>query len=399
MRVQKSTVRTLGFIGLAAFGAAQAEAQTSLTVGGREIQVHGFVQQGFVFTDDNSFLTMGSSNGSGEMTDGAFNVSSKLHDKVRVGAQVYARNLGQFGNGRVELDWVFADYQVNEKIGFRGGKVKTQLGLINDTQDMEFLHTWALLPQAVYPLDLRSVTIAHTGGDVYGRLNTKKAGAFAYSAYFGVLPDDKRGGYRYGLEDRGLGVIGDIKRHGGGGDLRWTAPLEGLQVGVSHLESRGEFNLRSAQVPIPLKVDLTAWNITALYSDYQYENWHFSTEWRRTIAELTVTPSAAPTAPIESIGWFVAGAYRIAKPLELGAYYSNYVANTDLSSGLDSNHVGGPTITARYDFPRYVSIKAEGHFLDGYGDPLSPRGFYPRTNTGGFSNGTNMFVLRTAFSF
>jgi hypothetical protein len=399
MRVQKSAVRTLGFVGLAALGAAQAQAQSSVTVAGREIQVHGFVQQGFVFTNNNSFLTMGSDNGSGEMTDGAFNVSSKLHDKLRVGAQVYARNLGQFGNGRVELDWVFADYQVNEKIGFRGGKVKTQLGLINDTQDMEFLHTWALLPQAVYPLDLRSVTIAHTGGDVYGRLDTKKAGAFAYSAYFGVLPDDKRGGYRYGLEDRGLGVIGDIKRHGGGGDLRWTAPLEGLQVGVSHLESRGEFNLRSAAIPIPLNVDLTRWNITALYSDYQYEDWHFSGEWRRTLAELTVTPSAAPTAPIESIGWFLAGAYRIAKPLELGAYYSNYVANTDLSGSLDNNHVGGPTMTARYDFPRYVSIKAEMHFLDGYGDPLSPRGFYPRTNTSGFSNGTNMFVLRTAFSF
>jgi hypothetical protein len=162
MRVQKSTVTTLGFIGLAALGAAQAEAQTSVTVGGREIQVHGFVQQGFVFTDDNSFLTMGSSNGSGEMTDGAFNVSSKLHDKVRIGAQVYARNLGQFGNGRVELDWVFADYQVNEKIGFRGGKVKTQLGLINDTQDMEFLHTWALLPQAVSPTRAATSTAAST---------------------------------------------------------------------------------------------------------------------------------------------------------------------------------------------------------------------------------------------
>src|SRR5689334_1956210 len=141
MRVQKSVVRTLGFVGLAALGAAQASAQTSVTVGGREIQVHGFVQQGFVFTDDNSFLTMGSSNGSGEMTDGAFNVSTKLNDKLRIGAQAYARNLGQFGNGHVELDWVFADYQLNDKIGFRGGKVKTQLGLINDTQDMEFLHT------------------------------------------------------------------------------------------------------------------------------------------------------------------------------------------------------------------------------------------------------------------
>jgi hypothetical protein len=400
MRVQKFTVPTLGFIGLAAFGAAQAEAQTSVTVAGREIQVHGFVQQGFVVSDGNTFLTMGTNNGSGEMTDGAFNVSTKLNDKLRVGAQAYARNVGQFGNGHVELDWVFADYQVNEKIGFRGGKVKTQLGVINDTQDMEFLHTWALLPQAVYPLDLRSVTIAHTGGDVYGRLNTKKAGAFAYTAYFGTLPDDKRGGYRYGIEDRpGLRVLGDIKRYGGGFDLRWTAPLEGLQVGVSHLESRGDFNLQSQQVPFPLNVDLKAWNISALYGDYQYENWHFNGEWRRYYADLVVTPSAAPTPATTSVGWFMSGAYRVAKPLELGAYYSKYVPNTDLSASRDDNHLSGPTVTARYDFPRFVSIKAEGHFLDGYGDPLNPRGFYPRTNASGFSTSTKMFVLRTAFSF
>jgi hypothetical protein len=400
MRVQKSAVRTLGFVGLAALGAVQAaDAQSTLKVAGREVQLHGFVQQGVVFSSDNNFLTMGTDNGSGEMTDGGINASTKINDKLRIGAQLYARNLGQFGNGRVELDWVFADYQVNEKIGFRGGKVKTSLGLINDSQDMEFLHTWALLPQSVYPLDLRSVTIAHTGGDVYGRINAKKAGSFAYTAYVGILPDDKRGGYRYGIEDRGLGIIGDIKRHGGGGDLRWTAPLEGLQVGVSHMETRGEFNLRSPQVPIPLNVDMQAWNITALYSDYQYEDWHFSAEWRRTLAKLVVTPSAAPTAPIDSRGWFMSGAYRVAKPLELGAYYSRYVADNRFDAGLDNNHLSGPTVTAKYDFPRYVSLKAEGHFLDGTGDPLSPRGFYQRNNPGGLDNGTTMFVLRTAFSF
>jgi hypothetical protein len=399
MRVKKSVVRTLGFVGLAALGASQADAQSTIHVGSREVQLHGFVQQGFVFTSDNNFLTMGSDNGSGEMTDGGINASTKINDKLRVGAQLYVRNLGQFGNGRVELDWVFADYQVNEKIGFRGGKVKTQLGLINDTQDMEFLHTWALLPQSVYPLDLRSVTIAHTGGDVYGRFNTKKAGQFAYNAYAGVLPDDKRGGYRYGLEDRGLGIIGDIKRHGGGGDLRWTAPLEGLQVGVSHMETRGEFNLRSAQIPIPLNVDMKKWNITALYGDYQDENWHFSAEYRRTLAELVVTPSASPTAPIDSRGWFASGAYRVAKPLELGAYYSSYIPNNALDTSLDNNHLSGPTATARYDFARFVSVKAEVHFLDGTGDPLSPRGFYPRNNRGGLNDSTSMFVLRTAFSF
>jgi hypothetical protein len=401
MRAHTSKVRTLGFVGLAALGAAQAaDAQSTLKVAGREVQLHGFVQQGVVFSSDNNFLTMGTDNGSGEMTDGGINASTKINDKLRVGAQFYARNVGQFGNGHVEVDWVFADYQMKSWMGFRGGKVKTTLGLINDTQDMEFLHTWALLPQAVYPLDLRSVTIAHTGGDIYGRIETKKAGSFAYTAYAGTMPDDKNGGYRYGLEDRGLGVLGDIERHGGGADLRWTAPIDGLQVGVSHLETRGEFNLRSAQVPIPLHVDLNKWNITSLYGDYQYENWHFSAEYRRQLAKLTVTPSAAPSAPIDSRGWFMSGAYRIAKPVELGAYYSHYIPDVAFDSSLDTNHLSGPTLTARFDLHRYVSVKAEGHFLDGYGDPLSPRGFYPRSNTQGLSGGgTNMFVLRTAFSF
>ena len=44
-------------------------------------------------------------------------------------------------------------------MGFREGRVKTSLGLYNDTQDQEFLHTWALLPQSLYPADLRSVAL------------------------------------------------------------------------------------------------------------------------------------------------------------------------------------------------------------------------------------------------
>ena len=46
------------FAAALALCAAQADAQSTLTVAGREVQLHGFVQQGFVFTSDNNFLTM-----------------------------------------------------------------------------------------------------------------------------------------------------------------------------------------------------------------------------------------------------------------------------------------------------------------------------------------------------
>jgi len=63
----------------------------------RKVQVHGFASQGFVYTDQNNWLTMHSSHGSGAFTDFGVNVSTQISDKLRVGAQVYDRNLGNLG--------------------------------------------------------------------------------------------------------------------------------------------------------------------------------------------------------------------------------------------------------------------------------------------------------------
>jgi hypothetical protein len=44
---------------------------------------------------------------------------------------------------------------------------------------MEFLHTFALLPQSIYPADLRDALIRHTGGDLYGTITAKALGSFS----------------------------------------------------------------------------------------------------------------------------------------------------------------------------------------------------------------------------
>src|SRR5262245_52908289 len=67
-------------------------------IGSVPVQVHGFVAQGFAKSDENNFLTMDTSGGSGAMTDGAVNASSQLTPKVRVGAQLYARRIGELGH-------------------------------------------------------------------------------------------------------------------------------------------------------------------------------------------------------------------------------------------------------------------------------------------------------------
>lgn len=201
----------------------------------RTVQVHGFASQGFAYTDQNNWLTMHSSEGSGAFTDFGANISSQITDKFRVGAQVYDRNLGNLGEWHPSLDWAFGDYRFKPWLGIRGGKVKTVLGLYNDTQDLEFLHTFALLPQSVYPTDLRDSTIAHLGGDLYGDISLRHGlGDLTYTVYGGHRSDSIYSGYPYLLSQFGT----HFKTFGGlqyGGDLRWQTPLRGLLVGASRM--------------------------------------------------------------------------------------------------------------------------------------------------------------------
>jgi hypothetical protein len=79
-------------ISLAQWGWAQ-----EVRILNRTVQAHGFVSQGFVSTNQNNWLTMNTTGGSGAMTEMGLNVSSQITDKFRVGAQVYDRNFGATG--------------------------------------------------------------------------------------------------------------------------------------------------------------------------------------------------------------------------------------------------------------------------------------------------------------
>ncbi len=245
------TSKIISILAIMAAGPYFLHAQGDWKVAGRDIQVHSFASQGFAYSSDNNYLTMKTSQGSAAFTDFGANVSTALTDRLRVGAQVYDRNVGQLGNWRPEVDWALADYRFKDWFGVRGGKVKTVLGLYNDTQDVEFLHTWALMPQSVYPVDVRGDSIAHLGGDIYGSIGVPKLGTFAYTLYGGKRPNDPEGGYLYGFSTstRVTNPNGsfayvtsstkDITYYGGpvfGADLRWTTPFKGLLLGASYMK-------------------------------------------------------------------------------------------------------------------------------------------------------------------
>ena len=87
--------------------------------------------------------------------DRAISASDPVTDNLRVGMQLHMYQLGQFGGSNVQVDWASGDYRFNDRLGFRAGKIKTPLGLFNDSQDVDSLFLWILLPQAMYPVDNR----------------------------------------------------------------------------------------------------------------------------------------------------------------------------------------------------------------------------------------------------
>jgi hypothetical protein len=377
---------------------------------GRTVQVHGFASQGYVHTDDNNWLTMNTSHlGSGDFTDFATNASLQINDKLRIGAQFYDRDIGALGRWYPSLDWAMADYRFKNWLGFRGGKVKTTAGLYTDTQDLDFLHPFALLPQSVYPIDMRDATIGHVGGDVYGQFSLPhKIGDLAYTAFVGHREDSLHSGYPYLMSQYGRidGVCG--LQHGV--DLRWKTPLRGLLVGASRIDEdmsvKGTTVLEvgGRTITMPFTGHSRQQWANQFYAQYTRQRWEIESEFRRYFADVRAVYFGQPFLEFEHThGWYVAGAYRVAKRLQLGSYYSHYtVASTTggTDSSVPGNHVFDKVVAARIDLNRFWNVKIEGHFMDGYGsDGVYPVGFYPQQNPNGFDRGTVALVIKTSVNF
>jgi hypothetical protein len=382
----------------------------------REVALHGFVSQGFVYTNTNNWLTMDSNQGSPGMTEFGFNLSTNVTDKLRVGAQLYDRNLGQLGQYHPSLDWAVADYRFASWFGIRGGKVKTALGLYTDTQDLDFLRVFALLPQSVYPTDLRDATIAHLGGDIYGSISLKRRlGDLSYTAYAGHRSDSIYSGYPYLLSQ--FGTI--FTSFGGlqyGADLRWRTPMKGLLIGASRLnqdtEGKGtsvnQLNRGGGRIPYTesSKADWT----NQYYGEYRVSKLRIDAEYRRYLRDQLIF--GATSENVDDVrGWYISGAYRVAKRFELGSYYSHYSITSitygvlagllpnQTDTSLPANHVYDKVISGRVNLNRFWNVKVEGHFMDGYGRSTYPDGFYPQVNPQGFKPNTDALVVKTGFSF
>ena len=353
------------------------------------IQIHGFATQGFLFSSNNNYLTMDSSKGSLQWTEGAISLSDPLTDNLRVGIQLHMFQMGQLGGPEIVVDWASGDYKFNDRLGFRAGKVKIPIGLFNDSQDVDSLFLWILLPQSAYPIDNRDFNLSVLGGEMYGGMSLgKRGGLLQYRGYLGENRLSANGGYVEQLEEVGLTFPTPPSGKAFGGDVRWLTPLPGLMVGSSAYNSaldgtgpQGSFHSPSALSP-------------AYYAQWRRGKLQLAGEYRRSAYTFvfTVGTTAIPFA-LDARSWYPMVSYQATRKLQVGSYYS-YSVNKAGDSSQTINYSKDWVVSGRYDFNNYFYGKLEAHFLHGTGI-----GYYAIDNPNGLKPDSRMLAARIGFAF
>jgi hypothetical protein len=341
---------------------------------GSPVEIHGFASQGFIKTTDNDYLAE-SERGSFEFNEVGLNFTKSIGDRLRVGAQLFTRDLGPIGTYRARFDWFYLDYSFFNWLGVRAGRTKLPFGLYNETSDIDAARVPVLLPQSVYPTESRDFLLAQTGLELYGYVPLGGLGAFDYRAYGGTLYLDT-GDSR---TDRSTELA---VRYIVGGRAMWITPLTGLQVGASAqaLKFYGDYTPTGPDdqtLPRLAAAGLIPEDYSGVVSfdlpivlwlgslEYALGDLTLASEYGRWSVETNATkPSRVEGPRSTSERFYVMGSYRVAPWLAPGLSYSALYPNVHQRNGRAA-YQHDTAATLRFDLNDHWLVKAEGHYMLG----------------------------------
>jgi hypothetical protein len=349
------------------------------------IQIHGYATQGFLYTTQNNMLTTQSSDGSPSWTEAVVNVGAQPMPKLRIGVQGRYQLLGNYVNG-ISLDWAAADYKVNDRFGFRFGKVKTPMGLLNETQDIDPSYMWSLLPQGIYQISSRNSQLSHYGGVIYGTLNlSQQLGKLEYRGWSGTTALSSNDGYLIAFKEAGIEMPNGISGVNNGAALRWRTPLPGLMIGASFKRLNKQSSIATtANGALTGSFNVPAFSQPDFFARYEKDKVMVAGEYLRTaIPGANFQFPGLPTLydPYDTRALYGMGSYKLTEKLNTGLYYSQiFQRPAPLGPG---RYQKDWAIAGRYDFNQFLYAKVEQHFIDGtyssYDTLLNPKGLKPDT--------------------
>jgi hypothetical protein len=149
-----------------------------------DINVHGFISQGYLRTTDNNFMAE-TRDGTLEFNEIGINFSTDLSNRLHAGVQFFAYDLGDEGNDKIGIDWGFADYHWRRELGLRIGKMKLVSGLYGERRQLDMLRTGIFLPFGVYLGPWWESIGSFKGITLYGELPAGNFGDIGYNIQAG----------------------------------------------------------------------------------------------------------------------------------------------------------------------------------------------------------------------
>jgi hypothetical protein len=356
------------------------------------VEVHGFVSQGALLSTGNNYLTH-SKRGSVEFFEAAVNVSTEVADRLRVGLQLFTRDLGPIGNYNANVDWAYLDYRFREWLGFRAGRIKLPFGLYNEFSDVDAARLPVLLPQSVYAIRSRDFLLAQTGFSLYGSAPAGPLGGFDYQLAFGTIFLDAAGNPTITRLD---------VPYVAAAQLFWRTPISGLRLGGSGLAVG--LNLDGMLPTGPVHIEYERVRLLVGSLEYVGHGWLVAAEYAFQRGELELTPPV-PGLPtkLNDERFYGMVAYRFTDWFEAGTYYSVHFIDAADRRGSDGTrfpvshraYQRDLAVSLRFDVNEHWLFKLEGHHMVGTAglDATDVR------ETGELAESWGLFLVKTTLTF
>lgn len=302
----------------------------SLTSFATELQLSGFIGQGFVTADDTQFI-VGSDDQAFDITEVAFAVSWKPIEHVRVASALSFRQWGDLYNSTVKLDYLFAEYthQFGEQtLGVRGGLFKTEIGFYSSTRDVPFTRPSIMLPQSIYSDYFRDAQLHVEGGDLFG-MHQVFDGMLNWQLTFGKIDV---------TEDLDRNVMGGTYLGKFDSEHYYAADVEfqnnSIRLGVTYYDAEVSYS--------PSMID------GYFSGDIQLINWVFSGQFRYKNFELTgeyltgdrvinglIFPVEFGELKEPSLGYYLDLRSYLSNEVEVFVRFDKHIDNSNDSNGHD----------------------------------------------------------------
>lgn len=341
----------------------------------KQLQVHGFLSQGYIKTTGNNVFGHSNNSGSLDFREIGLTASLRPLPGLQLAGQLLHRRAGKGSEGGIHIDFGFLDYNfINQpqiELGIRLGRTKNPLGFYNETRDVPFTRPTILLPQSIYFDRTRNLALASDGAQLYGESRTNWGNITAQFGTVFPLVDD---------QDTEIAILSRIRS----GELKTRLSYIG-RILYEQVDGKLRFSVSGAEVNAnydPAINDTLSTGSFKFYplifsAQYNAERWSITSEYALRHLRWKNFGSQISDQSITGESVYLQGTYRFTPAWEAVLRYDvlftdrkdrngkKFAASTGYKAPAHSRYARDLTIGLRWNITPSIMLSTEYHRVNG----------------------------------